>query len=240
MIVDDLWKALAQFGDRRFQWVLWRGIGLTLILFVALVAAAVWGADRLVPGQLSVPFFGSVGGVHWLAGGLAALGVLLISGFLMVPVAALFTGIFLDEVAEAVEARHYPGLPPPRAQGWGELFGEGLRLAGLSLLVNLVALVVYFLSGPLAPFVFWAVNGFLLGREYAQGAAVRRLDGPEARAQVRRNIGQVWLLGTLLAVPLTIPVVNLAVPVLAAAAFTHLMRRLPAPRPEHRPSSARG
>jgi CysZ protein len=240
MIINDLWKALAQFGDRRFQWVLWRGIGLTLILVVTLAAAAIWGVDRLVPGQLELPFFGAVGGVHWLVGGAAALGVLLVSGFLMVPVAALFTGLFLDEVAEAVEARHYPGLPPARPQGWGELVGEGLRLAGLSLLVNLVALVFYILSGPFAPFAFWAVNGFLLGREFAQGAAARRLPGPEARAQVRRNIGQVWALGALLAVPLTLPVVNLAVPVLAAAAFTHLMRRLPAPAPARRPSSARG
>ncbi|WP_127901050.1 EI24 domain-containing protein [Solirhodobacter olei] len=238
MIAGDLWKALAQFGDRRFQWVLWRGIGLTLILFAALTVLAVWGVDRLVPGHLTLPVFGAVGGVHWLAGGMAALGVLLLSGFLMVPVAALFTGLFLDEVAEAVEARHYPGLPPARPQGLGELAGEGLRLAGLSLVVNLLALVFYLLSGPFAPFLFWAVNGFLLGREYAQGAAARRLAGREARAMVRANIGQVWLLGTLLAVPLTIPLVNLAVPVLAAAAFSHLTVRLPAP--SRRPSSGRG
>lgn len=240
MILGDLSRALAQFGDMRFQSVLWRGIGLTVLLLIGIGWALVWGAGHLVPGQVSLPWIGSVGGLHWVADGAAVLGALVLSAFLMVPVAAAFTGLFLDDVAEAVEDRHYPGLPAARAQGWGELIGDALRLAGLSLLVNLLALVVYFLSGPLAPFTFWAVNGFLLGREYAQGAAARRLPAREARQLVRGNLGEIWMLGLVLAVPLTIPIVNLAVPVLAAAAFTHQTRRLQQRAAARRPSSGRG
>lgn len=229
MILTDLARAFGQFSDRRFQSVLWRGIGLTLVLLALLAAGAAWLAGHLLPAHVSLPWFGAVGGLNLLAGGAAVLAVLALSVFLMVPVAAAFTGLFLDEVAEAVEAEHYPGLPPARRQGWGELIGDGLRLAGLSLAVNLAALVFYLLSGPFAPLMFWAVNGYLLGREYAVGAAMRRLPARAARAQVRRSICQVWAMGTILAVPLTLPVVNLAVPVLAAAAFTHLARRLPPP-----------
>lgn len=226
MIFRDLLRALGQFGDARFQSVLWRGLGLTLALLAALGWVAVALTDRLVPAQVALPWIGAVGGLHLLAGGAAVVALGLLSVFLMVPVAAAFTGLFLDEVAEAVEAEHYPGLPPARRQGWGELLGSGLRLGLLSLVVNLAALVVYLLSGPFAPFVFWAVNGYLLGRDYAEGAAARRLPPAAARAFVRRNLGQIWALGVLLAVPLTIPLVNLAVPVLAAAAFSHLTRRL--------------
>ncbi len=40
--------------------------------------------------------------------------MIVLSAVLMVPVAAAFTGVFLDEVADAVEARHYPHLVPQR------------------------------------------------------------------------------------------------------------------------------
>ena len=38
-----------------------------------------------------------------------------LSVFLMVPVASAFTGFFLEDVAEAVEDRHYPA-PAARAR----------------------------------------------------------------------------------------------------------------------------
>lgn len=231
MILTDILRALGQFGDARFQSVFWRGVGLTVVLFVLLMGGAVWLVDAVLPAHFSLPWIGAVGGVHWLAGGVAVLSVTLLSGFLMVPVAAAFTSLFLDEVAAAVEARHYPGLSPAREQGWAEIIGAGLRLAVLSLIVNLVALVFYAISGPLAPLLFWAVNGYLLGRDFAEGAASRRLPAREARALVRRNIGQVWALGVLVALPLSVPILGLVVPILAAAAFTHLMRRLPQTAP---------
>ena len=71
---------------------------------------------------------------------------------------------------------------------------------------NLVALAIYLLVPPLAPFVFWLVNGFLLGREYFRLVAMRRL-GPEAAAALRRrHFGRIWLAGTAMAVPLSVPV----------------------------------
>ncbi len=240
MILGDLWRALAQFGDPRFQSVLWRGIGLTLVLLAGLGWAAVWALDQLLPAHVTLPWIGAVGGIHLLAGGAAILALLALSVVLMVPVAAAFTSLFLDEVAEAVEARHYPGLAPARSQGWGELIGEAARLAGLSLAVNLAALLAYLISGPFAPLLFWALNGYLIGRDFAQGAASRRLPAREARALVRRNLGQVWGFGVLLAVPLTVPLVNLCVPVLGAAAFTHLIRRLSSETSADRPARFRG
>lgn len=239
MILGDFTRALAQLGDARFQSVLWRGIGLTLALLAALLWLAVHAADVLTPARLTLPWVGTVGGLHWLSGGVAAFAMLLLSGFLMVPVAAAFTGLFLDEVAAAVEARHYPGLPAARRQGWAEMLGGGLRLTLLSLGVNLVALLFYLLSGPLAPLVFWAVNGALIGREYAEGAALRHLSPAAARGLIRANRGQIFTLGLLLAVVMTVPVVNLAAPVLAAAAFTHLVTRLAGPA-ARRPASAGG
>lgn len=104
--------------------------------------------------------------------------------------------------------------------------GETGRFLGLMLVVNLLALIVYFFATIFAPFVFWGVNGFLLGREYFQMVALRRMSAPDAKALRKRAGGQVFLAGVLMAFVLTIPVVNLFVPVLATAMFTHLYHRV--------------
>ena len=44
------------------------------------------------------------------------------------------------------------------------------------------------------------------------------------RALRRRHIGQIWLAGCLMAVPL----LNMLIPVLGAATFTHMFHRLAA------------
>ena len=93
--------------------------------------------------------------------------MLALSVFLMVPVAAGVVGFFLDGIVDAVEARHYPGLPPARAAGpRPRRSATRCASSGWWWSANLVALVLYFAVPPLAPFVFWLVNGFLLGREY--------------------------------------------------------------------------
>ncbi|NHX27910.1 hypothetical protein HA397_28620, partial [Escherichia coli] len=80
--------------------------------------------------------------------------------------------------------------------------------------------------GPLAPVLFWLVNGYLLGREYFPMVAMRRMGRIEAPQFRRKNRGQVWLAGTLMAIPLSVPLINLLIPILGAATFTHLFHRL--------------
>jgi uncharacterized protein involved in cysteine biosynthesis len=225
-MLTDIGRALGQIGDGRFLGVLALGLVLTVALLFALAAAVFWAVGLVVPPSFALPW---VGEVTWAADVLSWAGaglVLVLSPVLMVPVAGVFTGLFLDRVADAVEARHYPGLP--RAPGTPLLAGlaDAAGFLVLVLVANLVALVIYLLVAPLAPLIFWLVNGFLLGREYLTMVALRRMDRRAARALWRRNIGQATLLGALAALALTVPVVNLAVPVVAAAAFTHAFHRL--------------
>ena len=152
--------------------------------------------------------------------------MLVASVFLMIPVAALFVGFFLEEVAEAVEARHYPGLPPASPPGLLSNLGNAVRFAGVVVFANILAVILYFVAGPLAPFVFYAVNGYLLGREYFELVAARHMGFGPAVAFRRRHWARAWLAGTLMAVPLTIPIMNLFVPVLGVATVTHQFHRL--------------
>ncbi|MEM9318436.1 MAG: EI24 domain-containing protein [Pseudomonadota bacterium] len=230
MILNDFFKALGQLTDRRFIGVLALGIGLTVALLAGFYVLFVTLVGWFIPDTLSLPIIGEV---TWIDNAVSWAGLplmLVLSMFLMVPVASTFTGLFLDRIAAAVEARHYPALPPARDIGIIEGLGDGLKFLGVLIAANLVALVLYVFSGPLAPLIFWGLNGYLLGREYAQMVAFRRGGASDAKAFRRRHGGTIFAAGVLMTVPLTIPVINLLVPVLGAATFTHLYHRLTAGR----------
>lgn len=226
MIPGAILAALGQFDDPRFRRVVWLGLGLTLALFVALYWGLVGMIQWLVPDSITLPWIGGVGGID-TALSLTAIPLMLgLSVFLMVPVASAFIGIFLDEVADAVEARHYPALPPSTGAGFWDSVRDALRYTGLLVLLNLVGLVIVLVTAGTGIVVFWAINGFLLSREYFTTVALRRMAPAEADRMRRANLGTLWLAGVLLAIPLSVPVLNLVVPVIGVAAFTHLFHRL--------------
>ncbi|MHA6346625.1 EI24 domain-containing protein [Roseivivax sp. CAU 1761] len=232
MILGAFLRALAQFGaDARFRGVLWRGLGLSVALLAGFSWALIAGVGWLAPDSVTLPWLGEVGWLDEALGWSLIPAMLLLSVVLMVPVASAITGIFLDTVAEAVETRHYPGLPPARRQPFPEMVADTLGFLGLLLGANLAALVLYLMFAPLAPLIFWAVNGFLLGREYFTLAAARRLGREEARRLRRRHAATIWAAGTLMALPLSLPLVNLLIPILGAATFTHLFHALRARDP---------
>ncbi|WP_439103219.1 EI24 domain-containing protein [Celeribacter marinus] len=222
---SDFAKALAQLSDPRFRGVVGRGIGLTLILLIAIYIVFVWVAGLFLPDTITLPWLGEIG--LGLVLSIGSFFVMIgLSAFLMVPVASAFTGIFLDDVAEAVEDRHYPDLPDAPRQNMSDTIMDSLSFLGIMIGANAIALVLYLLFNVAAPLIFWALNGFLLGREYFQMAAMRRLGRAGAKAARKRHVGEIWIAGALMAIPLSIPLVNLLIPVLGAATFTHMFMRL--------------
>jgi uncharacterized protein involved in cysteine biosynthesis len=235
VIFTDFAKALGQFFDPRFLRVLLIGVGLSLALLFGVYAGFVQVLDWLTPETLTLPWVGEITWVKDLLGWGSLLLMIGLSVFLMVPVASAFTGLFLDDVAKAVEDRHYPGLPAvPRLPFFDTLI-DSLNFFGLLIAVNLLALVAYGFVGPFAPLMFWAVNGYLLGREYFQMVAMRRLGRQGAKALRKQFSGKIWIAGILMAAPLSVPLVNLVIPVLGAATFTHLFHRLNNQRDVERP-----
>ena len=226
MILDAFFKSVRQLTDGRFLGVLGLGVGLALALLVAFYAAFALFIGWLLPDSFSLPWIGEI---TWVDNALTWAGIPLmffLSIFLMVPVSSAFMGIFLERVADAVEDRHYPNLPPAREISLAEGLWDAAKFIGVLILVNLLALVVYLIFAPVAPILFWVVNGILIGREYGQLVALRRHDAAGAAAFRKANRGTLFLAGVLMAVPLTVPVVNLLVPVLGAATFTHLYHML--------------
>ncbi len=225
-LLVDFGRALAQMGDPRFLRVLLGSLLITLVALALVFWAAMLGLGWFLPGQVTLPWIGTVGFVDDLLSWAAVGAMLALSVVLMVPVAAGVVGFFLDGIAAAVEARHYPGLPPVLPLGLSQQIVDSLSFFALVVGVNLLALVVYLFAPPFAPLIFLMINGFLLGKEYFQLVAMRRL-GPEgARALGKVHFWRIWFAGTLMAVPLTVPLLNLLIPILGVAVFTHQFHRL--------------
>ena len=224
--VADFSKALNQAFDRRFLHVLLVSLALTIGLLIAVTMALVWLTTALLPASWTLPFLGEISGISTFAS-LAIVPVMLVfSAFVMFPVAAVFMGFFLDWIADAVEDQHYPSLPPAGEVTFLSGLWEGGKFALIILLVNLVALLIYAFSFFAAPILFWALNGYLLGREYFSQVAFRRMAPAEANTLRRAHRWQIWIAGTLMAIPLSIPILNLIVPVIGVATFTHMFHRI--------------
>jgi uncharacterized protein involved in cysteine biosynthesis len=136
-------------------------------------------------------------------------------------------GLVGDRIIDAVEARHYPSLGPGRDAGLVESIPAALRLAVLAVVANLLALPLYLVPG-LNLVVVLLLNGYLLGREYFEMVAVRRMPAAEARTLRRRHAGEVLAAGLVVAAILLIPFVNLVTPIVGMALMTHRFHRLAA------------
>jgi uncharacterized protein involved in cysteine biosynthesis len=214
-------KAFGQLTDPATRRILWKCAIATALLFAALLAAVEWA---LVRSRL----FDWVA-LDWLADLLGGIGAVILA-LLLFPAALLAAlGFFLEDVAGRVEARHYPGLPPPRSQGLREAVADGLRFAAVALGLNLLALPVIVALTFLPPFnllAFYGLNGYLLGREYFELVALRRLPSRDARALRQAYAGRIFLAGAAITFLSTVPLANLLTPVVATAFMVHIVESL--------------
>ncbi len=225
-IFSSFFAALSQAGDARFRNVLFIGIALTIGLLVLVTLGTIWILNFLLPETVSLPLIGEITWLNEVLSGASLLVILGMSVFLMIPVASAFTGIFLERIADAVEAKHYPGLPAATPVPLLDTMRDTFGFLALMIGVNLLALIIYVIFAPFALFIFWVVNGFLLGREYFQLVAMRRIGRVGAKQARSKHAFTIWVAGTLMAIPLTIPILNLVIPIMGVATFTHLYHRL--------------
>ena len=226
MIFTDLLKSIVQFNDPKFRRVLWRGLWLTLALLITTCSLIAIGLNQLLQSPYVVSLIGEASLLRNLLNIGGVLSTFILSIWLMGPIASAIISLFLDEVARAVEARHYPHLPEVQGAMLHKQILTTVSFYGVLVLANLGALILSIFLPVLAPFIFWATNGYLLGREYFQMTSIRRISQKKAKLLFQRNRGAIWFTGILIAIPLSIPLVGLIIPVLGAATFTHQFERL--------------
>lgn len=223
-----LQSAAAGLGDV-FAGPLFPMLLLCVATALAIGGAAVWTALTFIPPLIPA-------GTGWFsfadeAGAvLTGVAAVLLALVLMAPVSIVTANILFDVVAERVERTRL--APAPVGKGMAPLTGlsAGLKIAGLALALNVLAIPLYFVP-VLNLAVFWCLNGFLMGREYFLLAALRHRSWDEAQALRARYPLTVFAGGLACAVCLTVPVLNLAGALFAIATMARLHRAL-APAPD--------
>lgn len=200
-----------------FRGVLFKSLGITILTLVA----AWFGLEALIDHLVTLER-GWMDGLVQIASGLA-----LVVGavFLVVPVTALVASLFLDDIAQVVESTHYggeaAGKPLPTLVALKEAIGFTLVVIA----VNLCALMLLLVPG-INAIVFLLANGYLLGREYFELAAMRFRPKAQVKALRAKHGGRVFLAGLVIAGLLAIPVLNLLTPLFATALMVHLHKDL--------------
>jgi len=156
----------------------------------------------------------------------APIAVLIMVFALGAPVAALVGSLFLDRIAAKVDARFYPADPKAPGAPWIGGTGERIKLVLLAVLINGAALALD-AEIPLVPeVVALFLNGWLLGREFFELAALRHLSRPQSDALRRRHAGKIYGGGLLIALLTAIPGIDLIAPFFGAALMAHLFKRV--------------
>lgn len=232
MILNAAGLALSRLFSVEYRAVLFKSLGLTILALVgvwfglkaAFDAFALPWIDVLLPSADWAGWIGTIAAI--LAGLVMALALAL----LIAPVTALIAGLFLDDVAELVERTDYPADPPGRAVPTLQSVALSLKFFGVVILGNLVALTLLLVPGVNAA-AFFLVNGYLLGREFFEFAAMRFRPEAEAKQLRRAHAGAVFLAGLVIAGFLAVPLLNLLTPLFAASMMVHLHKALSARLP---------
>ncbi|MEQ9518158.1 MAG: sulfate transporter family protein [Parvibaculum sp.] len=219
---------LSDTFSRPLRAVMLRSLGLSLMLLALMGVGAFYGLEWIPPvgAEWGFPFIDTV--IDWLSGAI----VIVVMVLLLMPVSALFAGLFLEEVAGAVETRHYPEETAGRDQPFVQGLWIALKFTALLIVLNLIALPLYFI--PIVNIVtYWGLNGYLLGREYFELVALRHRRPNDARTLRRQKSFSVFFAGVGVAALASIPVLNLLTPFFATAMMVHLHKRFSeSPRPE--------
>ena len=220
-------KAVQQLPEPAFLSVVKRSLILTILVFLGLAAAVFWATGGV--GDLTL-FGWTIVSSEFIRG--AATTISVVAALFAFPlVASIFIGVFVEDVAVAVEQRHYPSDPPGRSMPLVPSVVAGLRFVGVMIVINVLAIPAYLvllLVPPGGVLLFYVINGYLISREYFEIVAHRHLDENAARALRKSHRWQLLASGVVITFLFTIPIVNFVAPLVAAAAMTHIFKAMPA------------
>jgi len=231
-MLDAAIKALTQMLSPPFRSVLLKSVGLAILVIVlvtiALYRVSAWLAtagEAWAEGAIGSFAHGPLIALGWVV--TIALGFALVAGgiFLMPAVTAFTASFFVDEISAQVERDYYPADPPGVAVPLARATIEGLKTAGLAIVVYLAAAPFLLFAG-FGAILFFFATAYVLGREYFELVAMRFRGVPQAKAFRRFHRMNVFIGGMFIAGFVSIPIVNLATPLFGTAFMVHLYKRL--------------
>lgn len=211
-------QAFAELFSPPFRSVMLKCVGFTIALLAGLIVAVQWSFTHFVawPDWIETA-------IQWL-GGLALVAA---SIFLIPPVTSLIAGLYLDDIAAKVEQANFPHDPPGRELPTARSIFLAIKFFLVVLVVNLIALFLLLIPG-VNLIAFYVGNGYLLGREYFELAAMRHVSAAEAKRIRRANRLTVLICGFVIAALASVPILNLVTPLFATGFMVRMWKRIAA------------
>jgi uncharacterized protein involved in cysteine biosynthesis len=220
--------AVVQLFDKSLQRILWVSFLASAIMFIIF-----WLLVEYTLSQTELVSTGWFYGIFdWffikitnIFGGVL---IFVLTWFLFPSIVTLIITFFLEKVITAVEKKYYPNLPETRRQSFVEICNIIVKFMILSIVLNILVMplyLVFFFLGPLNLFIFYVLNGYLLGREYFELVVYRRMETNKANDLFKRFRGNVFRVGVISAFLMTIPIINMIAPIISVAAMVHLIQK---------------
>ena len=211
-------QAFEELFSPPFRAVMVKCVAFTVALLAGLFIAIQWSFAYFVawPGWIETSI--------QVLGGLALVAA---SIFLIPPVTSLIAGLYLDDIAAVVERQGFPDDPPGRELPIARSIWLAVRFFFVVLIVNIVALLLLLVPG-VNLIAFYVGNGYLLGREYFELAAMRHVSEREAKRIRKANSTTVLLCGLVIAAVASVPILNLVTPLFATGFMVRMWKRIAA------------
>lgn len=209
--------AIGQLGDPAFRSVMLKALALTVGIFFLL------GVGTTTVFSSYVPNFQW----EWINTVLSALTGLgfVVGGFFLFPlVISALIGLFLDDISDAVEKKHYSNDEKAHDVPIMSSIWDAIKFLAIIIVCNIIVLPLYFVP-VVNLFVYYVLNGYLISREYFQMVAIRHHDVDDVTRLRKAKSMELFILGVVIAFCLTIPIVNLITPIVATAAMVHLYKK---------------
>jgi uncharacterized protein involved in cysteine biosynthesis len=237
-MIEAAARALSEIFSPQFRAVLWKSIGLALVLIIVF-GIVLHRVLAYFAGLGEIWAQGALGGaahmpltiLTYVLSIAAGFGIIIGSIFLMPAVTAIVASLFVDEIAGQVEVTHYPSDLTGQPLPVGRALIEGAKTALLAVLIYLLALPFVLFAG-LGLIIFFLAAAFLLGREYFELVAMRFMTPAEAKRLRKIQASTVFTAGLLIAAFVSIPILNLATPLFGTAFMMHVFKRLSGSKPE--------
>lgn len=166
-------------------------------------------------------FFANNPWIAWVGG----IGSAMLAWFLFPGIMPVIVNFFDDRIAGMIEQQDYATSRPAQNPPFWPEFWHDVRFSLKAIALNILALPLYLIP-VINLFLFYALNGYLLGREFFMMVAKRHMTIQDAN-HLRKRHGQIVMAGgIMLTVLATVPILNLFAPFWGIALMTHIYHHL--------------
>lgn len=207
-------RSLHQFFDLKILTIIFKSTFLSVLIFLL---------SLLLLHQLLQFLIGLQTDNQWLSylSYLGDIGYLALSIFLFPSVFIFVSSFYFPQVMGRVEKIYYPELKAKESALHAELLSS-LKLFLIVLSVNILA-IPFYLIPVVNLFVYFGVNGYLLGREYFEMAALRYYSFKEIKDLRAKYSASRFMLGLCFAFLGATPIVNFISPIFAVLLMSHFV-----------------